>query len=97
MPRKRPSKPDSAGVTLRIHVQPRASRNAIERRNDGTFRVRLTAAPVDNEANRALIEYLSDRIGTPRAALSIITGERSREKTIRVRGLTLDELERRLE
>jgi len=54
--------------------------------------VRLNAAPVDGAANAELIEVLADALGVPKRAVSISTGERSRRKTVLIRGLSADEV-----
>jgi hypothetical protein len=89
------------GVTFSIHVQPRASRNEICGVQGEAIRLRLTSPPVEGEANRLCIEFLAKRLGVPRSSVSIIAGEKSRHKTIRVSGcdaaavLTLLESHRR--
>jgi uncharacterized protein len=61
------------------------------------IRVRVTAAPEDGRANRAVIELLSERLGVPRSALSVAGGAASRRKWIEVEGLEEAEVWRRLE
>jgi hypothetical protein len=58
--------------------------------------VRLNAAPVDGAANAELIEVLADTLGVPRRAVSIASGERSRQKKVRVTGMTLENAHARL-
>jgi len=77
---------------LTIRLQPRASRNAIKDERDGVLRVSVAAAPVDGKANRALCKLIAKRAGVPRGRVSVIRGERSREKVVRVEGLTLAEV-----
>ena len=50
--------------------------------------VRLNAPPVDGAANAELIEVLADAIGVPRRAVSIVAGERARQKRVRIDGVT---------
>jgi uncharacterized protein (TIGR00251 family) len=64
---------------------------------DRAVRVRVTAAPEDGRANRAVIELLSERLGIPRSALSVAGGATSRRKWIEVEGLEEAEVWRRLE
>jgi uncharacterized protein (TIGR00251 family) len=59
--------------------------------------VRLHAAPVDGAANAELIEVLADALGVPKRAVSIVAGERARQKRVRVEGLTLDFIRSKLE
>jgi uncharacterized protein (TIGR00251 family) len=73
------------GSALAVRVTPRASRNEIvEMLDDGTIKVRLAAPPVDNEANRALIEFLADILGVPKSRLDIVAGVTGRDKLIAV-------------
>lgn len=74
------------GVTFSIHVQPRASRNEICGVQGEAIRLRLTSPPVEGEANRLCIEFLAKRLGVPKSSVTIIAGEKSRHKTIRVSG-----------
>ncbi len=73
------------GSALAVRVTPRASRNEIvEMLDDGTIKVRLAAPPADNEANRALIEFLADILGVPKSRLDIVAGVTGRDKLIAV-------------
>jgi hypothetical protein len=77
---------------LTVRLQPRARRNAILDERDGVLRVSVAAAPVDGLANAALCKLLAKRAGIARGRVSVIRGERSREKVVRVEGLSLGEL-----
>ena len=55
---------------------------------DGALVVRLAAPPVDGAANTALTEFLSEALGVPRRAVSIVSGERGRRKRVAVAGVT---------
>jgi uncharacterized protein len=63
---------------------------------DGVLRVSVAAAPVEGQANAALCKLIAKRAGVARGRVSVIRGERSREKMVRVEGVTLDELRRAL-
>ncbi len=54
----------------------------------GALLVRLNAAPVDGAANAELIKVLSDAFDVPKHAVSIVSGERNRQKRVRIEGLT---------
>lgn len=81
---------------LTVRLQPRAKRNAIVDERDGVVRVSVAAAPVDGLANAALCKLIAKRVGIARGRVTVIRGERSREKTVRVEGVTSDELRRAL-
>jgi len=77
----------SGGVTFYVQVQPRASRDAIEGDHADALKVRLTAPPVDDRANEALVQLLAGRLNVPRAAVRIVSGEKSRRKRVAVAGI----------
>ncbi len=91
-------KPDQHPVArLRIHVIPRARREEVaEIRPGGVFAVRVTAPPVEGVANAHLIAFLAEVLGLRRRAVRIAHGERSREKTIEVAGISQRDAERAL-
>ena len=87
---------DSAGyVTSDLRVIPRAGRAGVAGTRQGAWLVRLNAPPVGGAANRELIELLAETLGVPRRAITIVAGERSRTKTVRVDGITLDDVNAR--
>ncbi|HEX3012049.1 MAG TPA: DUF167 domain-containing protein [Syntrophomonadaceae bacterium] len=75
------------GVRLEIKVQPRSSRNQMAGVQDGILKIKLTAPPVDGEANLALIEYLSSLLGVPKRSINLIKGETSRNKLVEINGI----------
>ena len=74
-------------VTFAIRVQPRASRNAIAGEWNGALKIRLTAPPLDGRANDAACRLLADQLNIPLSAVSILSGERSRTKRVRINGV----------
>jgi uncharacterized protein (TIGR00251 family) len=76
---------------LTIRLQPRAKRNAIVDERDGVVRVSVAAAPVDGRANLALCKLIAKRAGVPRTRVTIVRGERSRDKLVRIEGMELDD------
>jgi uncharacterized protein len=81
---------------LDVRVMPRASKSGLAGVRGNAVLVRLHAAPVDGAANAELIEVLADALGVPKRAISIVSGERSRQKRVQIVGLTADEIARRL-
>jgi uncharacterized protein (TIGR00251 family) len=75
------------GVSFYVQVQPRASRDAIEGEYSDALKIRLTAPPVDDRANEALVRLLAERLNVPRAAVRIVAGEKSRRKRVVVTGV----------
>lgn len=78
----------AAGVTFAIKVQPRAKRNAIVGELGDALKVALTAPPVDGKANQACVEFFSEILRVPRSVVMIAGGETSRNKVIRVVGIS---------
>lgn len=74
----------SAVVPLR--VQPRARRDEIVGARDGRLLVRVTAPPLDGRANEAVCRLVAERLGVRKASVTIVRGERSRDKLARVEG-----------
>jgi uncharacterized protein len=83
-------------ASLRVRVIPRSGRDEVGGRRGDALLVRLAAAPVDGAANDALIRFLAGLLGHPRRDIAIVSGEKSRDKRIRIAGLTSDQLEQRL-
>jgi uncharacterized protein (TIGR00251 family) len=73
-------------LTLRILVQPRASRSEIVGPHGDALKVRLAAPPVDGAANDELVRMLAREYKVPKSAIEIVAGLSSRRKTIRIRG-----------
>jgi len=75
------------GVTLKVRVQPRASRDGFAGERDGALVVRLTAPPVEGAANQALVRLLGKALGLAPSALRIVGGATGRNKVVAVAGL----------
>jgi uncharacterized protein len=83
-------------VTLRVRVIPRARANALTVDAAGTLRARLTAPPVEGAANRALLDLLARALGVKRGDLTLVRGERGRDKLVTVQGSSALGLEARI-
>jgi len=83
--------------TLRVHLTPRSARDEVLRLEGDVLRARVTAPPVGGRANEALLRLLAEALGVPRTSLSIVRGQRGREKVVVVEGLDAPEVRRRLE
>ena len=84
------------GVTFAIKVQPRARKNAILGKLGDALKVSLIAPPVDGKANEACIEFFAKLLKVPHSSVTIAAGQTSRNKVIRVAGLSAKEVETRL-
>jgi uncharacterized protein (TIGR00251 family) len=83
-------------VRLAVHVQPRARSTGIAGMHGDALKIRLTAPPVGGAANEALLDLLSDVIGVARSNMRIVSGATSRDKTVGIRGVTIDAVRRAL-
>jgi uncharacterized protein (TIGR00251 family) len=86
----------ATGVTIAIRVHPRAKKNAITGEVGDALKVSLTAPPVEGKANEACIDFFARLLKVPRSSVSIAAGQSSRNKVIRVEGLTAEDVQRRL-
>src|SRR5438270_11292229 len=83
----------SDAVILSVRVQTRASTDEVAGEMAGALKVRLQAPPVENRANDALIEFLAQLLKTPKSAVRILSGDRSRTKRIEIRGVTPQQIQ----
>ena len=82
-------------MELDIRVQPRASRNSIEvdgERPDVKITVRVTAAPEGGKVNDAVVTLLAKRLRVPKRSIRIVRGHKSRDKRIRIEGMSTAEM-----
>ena len=82
----------AAGVTFTVHVQPRASRNEICGLQGDELKLRLTAPPVEDAANKLCVELLAKALGVAKSRVSITAGAKSRHKTVKVEGVTSEKV-----
>jgi len=76
------------GVTFAIKVHPRAKKAAITGELGDALKVSLTAPPIEGRANDACIEFFARILKVPRSSVTIASGAGSRNKVIRVTGVT---------
>ena len=78
------------GCQINCLATPRASRSALTTWHDGRLKVALAAPPVDGEANKTLIKFMSEVLQVPKSSVSISSGATGRRKTVSVSGITAD-------
>lgn len=83
-------------VIFEVHVQPRAGRDEVVGEYDGALKIRLQAPAVEDRANESLCAFLAEILKTPKSAVRILAGERSRRKRVEVRGVTEAQITRLL-
>ena len=85
------------GVVFGVKVVPGSSRTAIAGTLDGMLKVKISAAPEKGKANKCLIEFLAKQLGVKKNAVSIISGQTSAVKQIKIAGISADALTAGLE
>ncbi|NLN93660.1 MAG: DUF167 domain-containing protein [Candidatus Hydrogenedens sp.] len=91
------NKKEMKAVTLNIRAYPRAARNRSALADNGDLQVYVTATPENNKANEAIISSLSKLLKTAKSNITIIVGLHSRDKVVKISGMTKKELRERLE
>ena len=82
------------GVTFAVKVHPRARKNAITGVVGDALKLALTAPPVEGKANQAVIEFFAELFAISRSSITIASGETSRNKVIRITGMSAQAVER---
>jgi hypothetical protein len=82
--------------TLAIKAIPNAPRHQVVGWLGAALKVKVHAPPLEGRANDALCEFLAEELGLPRRAVTVLRGDTSRQKIVRINGLTLDEARARL-
>jgi hypothetical protein len=77
---------------LKIHLAPRSSRNQLVSCLGDQLKIKITAPPVDGQANQALIAFLAKQFGIAKSRVELVAGETSKQKRIKIHGLTLNKI-----
>jgi uncharacterized protein (TIGR00251 family) len=92
-----PIQESGGSVTFAVKVHPRARKNAITGELGDAIKLSLTSPPVEGRANEACIEFFAKLLKVPRSSVTIASGHASRQKVIRVAGLSAEEVRKRIE
>ena len=84
------------GAEIDVRVIPRAKKTAIDGVRDGAILIRVAAPPVDDAANDAVVEFLSETLRLPRRSIRIVSGARGRSKRISIDGIQVSTLKAQL-
>lgn len=79
-------------VIVEVHVVPRAAKSAVIGLHDGRLKVSLCAPPVDGEANQELIAFFAGALRVPRRAVTLLRGEKSRQKALEIAGVSVEQV-----
>lgn len=78
---------DEEGVTLKLYIQPGAKKTEVVGLHGEALKIRLRAPPVEGQANAQLIAFLALHLAVPKRAVTLLSGEASRAKRVRVVGI----------
>jgi len=76
-------------LTLSVYVQPRASKNRLAGMHGDSLKICVTAPPVENKANEAVIIFIADLFRVSKSAVSIKSGKQGRSKKVLISDLNL--------
>ena len=79
----------SEGIIIKVKIVPNSSKNDIIFEED-FLKIKITAQPIENKANKSLVEYLSKSFKIPKTSIIIIKGETSKEKTLLLKTADID-------
>lgn len=91
-----PIRDEKSGATFQVKVHPRAKKNAITGVLGDALKLSLTAPPAEGRANHACVEFLAEVLRLPRSSVTIAAGHSSRNKLVRVLGLSASAVAERL-
>jgi len=80
------------GVEISLYIQPKASKTEIIGEHNGSLKIKIKAPPVDGQANAEVIEFLAKKLGIPKRQVEFLKGDKSREKKVRVLGVSLEQV-----
>ncbi len=83
-------------AVLRVHVVPNAKSDSVVGEYGGAIKIKLRAAAVEGKANAALIRFLTEQLKLPRHSIVLERGHKSRDKLIRIYGLTPEDVRMRM-
>lgn len=92
-----PIRDTPTGATFQVKVHPRAKKNAITGEVGEVLKLAVTAPPVDGKANEACVEFFAKLLQVPRSSVTIAAGQTSRNKVVRVTGLSAEEIKKAFE
>jgi uncharacterized protein len=88
-----PVKNVPGGVTFAVRATPRARKNEVVGMQGDALKVKLAAPPIEGAANASLCTFLAEQLGVHRNAVTLVAGQTSRQKVVRVEGVTADQVQ----
>jgi uncharacterized protein (TIGR00251 family) len=79
------------GLLVRLRVVPRAKRCEVSGAHNGALKVKVTAPPVDDAANRTIIDFFSSLLHIPKSRLTVLKGLKSKDKVMQIKDLSIND------
>jgi uncharacterized protein (TIGR00251 family) len=84
-------------LLLNVRVQPSAKKDEISGwMDDGTLKVKVRGKPVEGKANDSLVQFLSKALGISKSSIEIVSGEKARNKRLKISGIRKETIDRYL-
>ena len=83
---------EADGVLFKVRVQPRAAKNQVAGLYENALKLRLTAHPVEGEANEACRSFIAGLLSVPRSQVEVVSGHTSRTKVVKVTGVRVEKI-----
>jgi uncharacterized protein (TIGR00251 family) len=83
-------------ATLQFHIVPNAKQNKVMGEHGAAIKIKLRAPAVEGKANAALRSFLAEELNIAASRITLARGQKSREKLIRIDGLSEEDVRRRL-
>lgn len=77
-------------LQFKIYLQPGAKKSEIVGKHGDSIKIKVQAQPIDGEANKALIDFLSETLSISKASIFIKSGQKSRFKTVCIEGCDIN-------
>ena len=82
-------------LLLNVRVQPSAKKDEISGwMDDGTLKVKVRGKPVEGKANDSLVQFLSKALGISKSSIEIVSGEKARNKRLKISGIRKETIDR---
>jgi len=82
--------------TLKLRIVPNAKRDAVVGEYGDAVKLKVAAPALEGKANAAVLEFIAEKLGIHLRAVSLVAGEKSRDKIVAIESLASDEARRRL-
>lgn len=85
----------SEGLIVKIKISPNSSKNEIIQDGD-ILKIKITAQPIENKANKMLVEFLAKKLKIAKSNIQILKGETSKEKTVLIQGIDSQDFQEKI-